>query len=58
MDCAGRVLGQPGAEHLLELFQRCNKLDDARELVSQPSRPTRERNPERSPEHVRRDSMR
>ena len=33
MDCAGRVLGQPGAERLLELFQRCNKLDDARELV-------------------------
>jgi 2-methylcitrate dehydratase PrpD len=33
MDCAGRVLGQPGAERLLELFQRCEKLEDARELV-------------------------
>jgi len=33
VDCAGRVLGRPGAQHLLELFQRCDKLEDARELV-------------------------
>jgi 2-methylcitrate dehydratase PrpD len=33
MDCAGRVLGQPGAERLLGLFERCAELGDARELV-------------------------
>ena len=33
MDCAGRVLGQPGAERLLSLVRRCAELDDVRELV-------------------------
>jgi 2-methylcitrate dehydratase PrpD len=33
LDCAGRVLGQPGAERLLELFQRCDELNDVRELI-------------------------
>jgi 2-methylcitrate dehydratase PrpD len=33
MDCAGRVLGQPGAERLLRLFERCAELPDMRELL-------------------------
>ncbi|MGZ8265881.1 MAG: MmgE/PrpD family protein [Burkholderiales bacterium] len=33
LDCAGRVLGKPGAQRLLELFERFDKLEDARELV-------------------------
>jgi 2-methylcitrate dehydratase PrpD len=33
MDCAGRVLGQPGARRLLDTFERCDELDDVRELV-------------------------
>jgi 2-methylcitrate dehydratase PrpD len=33
MDCAGRVLGQPGAERLLGLFERCGELSDVRELI-------------------------
>ena len=33
MDCAGRVLGQPGAERLLRLFERCADLPDIRELI-------------------------
>jgi 2-methylcitrate dehydratase PrpD len=32
-DCAGRVLGQPGAERLLRLFERCAELTDVRELI-------------------------
>jgi 2-methylcitrate dehydratase PrpD len=32
-DCAGRVLGAPGATRLLELMERCAELDDVRELV-------------------------
>jgi 2-methylcitrate dehydratase PrpD len=33
MDCAGRVLGQPGAAKLLRLLERCAELPDVRELV-------------------------
>jgi 2-methylcitrate dehydratase PrpD len=33
MDCAGRVLGQPGAERLLSLVRRCGELHDVSELV-------------------------
>jgi hypothetical protein len=33
IDCAGRVLGQPGAERLLRLFERCAELPDMRELL-------------------------
>jgi 2-methylcitrate dehydratase PrpD len=33
MDCAARVLGDPGAERLFELCQRCGELSDVRELV-------------------------
>lgn len=33
MDCAGRVLGQPGAERLLGLLERCAELPDTRELI-------------------------
>jgi hypothetical protein len=33
MDCAGRVLGRPGAQRLLDTFERCDELDDVRELV-------------------------
>jgi hypothetical protein len=33
LDCAGRVLGQPGAEKLLRLPQRCEELPDVRELM-------------------------
>jgi len=32
-DCAGRVLGQPGAERLLRLLERCAELPDLRELT-------------------------
>jgi hypothetical protein len=32
-DCAGRVLGQPGAERLLDLFEHCAELSDVRELI-------------------------
>jgi 2-methylcitrate dehydratase PrpD len=32
-DCAGRVLGAPGATRLLQLMERCAELDDVRELV-------------------------
>jgi 2-methylcitrate dehydratase PrpD len=32
-DCAGRVLGQPGAERLLALLERCAELPDVRELI-------------------------
>jgi hypothetical protein len=32
-DCAGRVLGQPGAERLLGLLERCAELPDVRELI-------------------------
>ena len=32
-DCAGRVLGAPGARRLLELLERCAEIDDVRELV-------------------------
>jgi hypothetical protein len=34
MDCAGRVLGAPGAERLLHLLQRCVDLPDAAEIPS------------------------
>ena len=33
MDCAGRVLGRPGAETLLGLLQRCAELPAAREIA-------------------------
>jgi 2-methylcitrate dehydratase PrpD len=33
LDCAGRVLGEPGAQRLLALLERCRELPDARELV-------------------------
>ena len=33
MDCAGRVLGQPGAERLLRLLDGCAELTDIRELI-------------------------
>lgn len=33
MDCAGRVLGQPGAERLLRLLERCAELPDVREIA-------------------------
>jgi 2-methylcitrate dehydratase PrpD len=33
MDCATRVLGAPGAEHLLSLCRRCRSLRDIRELL-------------------------
>jgi uncharacterized protein YunC (DUF1805 family) len=33
MDCAARVLGTRGAEHLLDLAQRCEKLSDIRQLL-------------------------
>jgi len=33
MDCAGRVLGRPGAERLLRLLERCTELPDVRELI-------------------------
>jgi 2-methylcitrate dehydratase PrpD len=41
MDCAGRVLGQPGAERLLRLLERCAELTDLRELTraTVPARP-------------------
>ncbi len=32
-DCAGRVLGEPGARRLFDLLQTCTKLGDVRELV-------------------------
>jgi 2-methylcitrate dehydratase PrpD len=31
--CAGRVLGQPGAERLLGLLERCEELSDVREWI-------------------------
>jgi 2-methylcitrate dehydratase PrpD len=33
MDCAGRVLGRPGAERLFQLLQHCRELPDVRELL-------------------------
>jgi 2-methylcitrate dehydratase PrpD len=33
LDCAGRVLGEPGAKRLLTLLERCGELADVRELV-------------------------
>ena len=33
MDCAGRVLGQPGAARLLGLLERCAELPDMREPI-------------------------
>lgn len=33
MDCAGRVLGQPGAAQLLGSLERCAELPDVRELI-------------------------
>jgi 2-methylcitrate dehydratase PrpD len=33
LDCAGRVLGEPGAKRLLELLERCSELKDARQFV-------------------------
>ena len=33
VDCAGRVLGEPGARRLLGLLERCKDLADMRELV-------------------------
>ncbi len=33
MDCAGRVLGRPGAERLLGLFEHCAELPDMREPI-------------------------
>lgn len=33
MDCAARVLGTPGAGHLLDLCRRCRTVPDIRELV-------------------------
>ena len=33
VDCAGRVLGQPGAEALLRLLQRCPELPDVKALT-------------------------
>lgn len=33
MDCAGRVLGQPGAARLLGLLERCAELPDVREPI-------------------------
>jgi 2-methylcitrate dehydratase PrpD len=33
MDCGARVLGTRGAQHLLELAQRCEKLPDIRQLL-------------------------
>jgi 2-methylcitrate dehydratase PrpD len=33
MDCAGRVLGQPGAARLLGSLERCAELPDVRELI-------------------------
>jgi len=44
-DCAGRVLGRPGAERLLGLLESCAELPDVRELVHatvpQPARDAR-----------------
>ncbi|MBI3042656.1 MAG: MmgE/PrpD family protein [Betaproteobacteria bacterium] len=34
LDCAGRVLGQPGSERLLDLLRRCEELADLGELVA------------------------
>lgn len=34
MDCAGRVLGTPGARRLLERIQKCEALADIRELIT------------------------
>ena len=34
MDCAGRVLGEPGARRLHGLLERCRELPDLRELVA------------------------
>jgi 2-methylcitrate dehydratase PrpD len=33
LDCAGRVLGKPGAQHLLDLMQRCETLSDVSTLI-------------------------
>jgi 2-methylcitrate dehydratase PrpD len=33
LDCAGRVLGEPGAKRLLELLERCAELKDVRQFV-------------------------
>lgn len=33
IDCAGRVLGQPGAQRLLNLLERGAQLSDVRELI-------------------------
>ena len=33
IDCAGRVLGQPGAERLFRLLERCAELPDVREVI-------------------------
>jgi hypothetical protein len=32
-DCAGRVLGRPGAERLLRLLECCAELPDVREMI-------------------------
>ena len=33
IDCAGRVLGRPGAERLLALLERCRDVGDVREIM-------------------------
>jgi 2-methylcitrate dehydratase PrpD len=33
LDCAGRVLGEPGAKKLLALLERCREIPDAREIA-------------------------
>ena len=46
LDCAGRVLGAPGARRLLDILERCRTLSDVREIIratipaAQPSRVT------------------
>jgi hypothetical protein len=42
MDCAGRVLGEPGARKLLGLLERCKDLKDMREVLgaTMPSGPS------------------
>jgi 2-methylcitrate dehydratase PrpD len=49
LDCAGRVLGEPGAKKLLALLERCRDLPDARELVRATVPAERARTASRSP---------
>lgn len=52
MDCAGRVLGTPGAKRLLERVENCERLADIRELTSATLPAARKDEAEAQPEPV------